>query len=175
VDAYRNQFQIENSSVENESDVIISGTDPFCNPEIIQKQLVFEGSEVNVLYNYAPIGLGQEKLHFLIVPKIHRVGFSELSQTEYLEAMELSQKLINFYQKRNHPIVYVFHKTGVEAGQTVPHWHQHIVFAETGAQEFFSKMAVLKNMMIGASPLSSEELKGRVQLLRTDLQEAMKN
>jgi diadenosine tetraphosphate (Ap4A) HIT family hydrolase len=143
--------------------------DVFCDPKIIGKQLVYEGREIYVLYNYAPIGLGKEKLHFLIVPKQHRLGFTDLTQSEYLEVNELSNRLIEFYDKRGLHVSYSFIKTGIEAGQTVLHMHLHIVFAATEAQEIFGKLIVLKNMIVGSSALSQDELKRRVETLRKDL------
>jgi diadenosine tetraphosphate (Ap4A) HIT family hydrolase len=153
----------------------IQGNDPFCNQKVIDKQLVFEGKEINVLYNYAPIVLGEGKLHFLIVPKQHHSKFSDLTETEYLESMELSQKLVSFYKDKGYHTAYLFDKTGAEAGQTVPHWHEHVVFTATKTQEFFGKLTVLKNMLFGSSPLPQKELQTRVQSLRKDLNEVLSN
>ncbi len=152
---------------------IAQGNDAFCNQKVIDKQLVFEGKEVNVLYDYAPIGIGEEKLHFLIVPKLHRLKFSDLTETEYLEAMQLSQKLISFYKDKGCHTAYLFDKTGAEAGQSVPHWHEHLIFAATKTQELFGKLTILKNMLIGSSPLSEKELQARVQSLQNELKEAL--
>ena len=145
------------------------GNDPFCDPKVIQKQLVLSGKTINVLYNYAPIAFGEEKLHFLFVPKEHRERFSDLTAEEYLESIQLSQKIIKFYQNKGYSTAYLFDKTGAEAGQTVPHWHEHLVFAATKTQDIFSKFMVLKNMLIGSSPLSQEELQGRVKRLQEEL------
>ncbi len=147
----------------------IKGNDAFCNQKVIDNQRVFEGDEVNVLYNYAPIGLGKGKLHFLIVPKEHRSRFSDLTESEYLESMRLAQKLIIFYKDKGYDTTYLFDKSGAQAGQTVPHWHEHVVFTATKTQEFFGKLTVLKNMLIGSSPLSQKELQFRVFLLRKEL------
>jgi len=151
------------------------GNDVFCDPVIIARQLIFEGNEINILYSHAPIAFGEKKLHFLIVPKQHRQKFSDLTKSEYLEAMQLSRKLVNFYQRKGDSTVYLFHKTGIEAGQMIPHWIGHVVFAATKTQEFFSKLRVLKNMMFGSSPLSEEEFARRVESLQKELAEALKN
>ena len=148
---------------------IAQGNDAFCNPKVIDKQLVFEGKEINVLYNYAPIVMGEEKLHFLIVPKQHRLKFSDLTETEYLENMQLSQKLIRFYNDKGYHTAYLFDKTGAEAGQAVPHWHEHLIFTATKTQEFFGRLTILKNMLIGSSPLPEKELQTRVQSLKIEL------
>ena len=145
----------------------IRGNDAFCNQKIIEKQRVFEGRTVNILYNYAPIG--KEKLHFLIVPKEHHVKFSDLTMEEYEETMKLSQKLINFYKSKGIKTVYLFDKSGTEAGQTVPHWHEHVVFTATKTQEFIGKLTILKNMLIGSSSLSDDKLKKQVEYLKNEL------
>jgi diadenosine tetraphosphate (Ap4A) HIT family hydrolase len=147
----------------------VQGSDPFCKQDVINNQLVFEGKEINVLYNYAPIGIGKGKLHFLIVPKQHRSNFSELTQEEYLESMELSQKLIKFYKNKGYSTAYLFDKTGVEAGQTIPHWHEHVVFTATKVQDYLGKLTVFKNMLIKASPLRKQELQTRVKSLKEEL------
>jgi len=144
--------------------------DAFCNPEIINKQLVLKGRSINILYNYAPIGFGGEKLHFLIVPKKHRSKFSELSEAEYLEATELSQKLMtHFFDARQIKDVYLFHKTGVNTGQSIPHWHMHLILISNKTQGIFGKLIVLKNILIGSSPMKGDKLKQRVQLLNSEL------
>jgi diadenosine tetraphosphate (Ap4A) HIT family hydrolase len=153
----------------------IQGNDAFCDQKVIDKQLVFEGKEINILYNYAPIVLGEGKLHFLIVPKQHRSKFTDLTETEYLDVMQLSQKLVGFYKGKGYHTAYLFDKTGIEAGQTVPHWHEHVVFTATKTQEFFGKLTVLKNMLFGSSPLPSKELQIRVLLLKEDLNEVFSN
>jgi diadenosine tetraphosphate (Ap4A) HIT family hydrolase len=150
-------------------DKAAKGNDAFCNPVVIQKQLVFEGKEVNVLYNYAPLVLDKEKLHFLVIPKQHRPGFSDLTESEYLESLDLSQKLVNFYKGKGYHTTYLFNNTGKEAGQSVPHWHQHLVFTATKTQEFFVKLTVLKKMLFGASPLPSNELQMCVESLSKEL------
>lgn len=145
------------------------GNDPFCKRDVIDRQLVYEGKEINLLYNYAPIVLGEGKLHFLILPKQHRKGFSDLTETEYLEAMQLVQRLVDHYKDKGYPIAYIFDKTGTEAGQTVPHWHEHVVFAASENEAFLAKLTVLKNMIFYSSPLPQDELKTKVESLRKEL------
>lgn len=129
--------------------------------------MVFEGKKINVLYNYAPLVGGKEKLHFLIVPKQHRPKFSDLTEAEYLEAMVIAQKLISFYKDKGYHTAYLFDKSGREAGQTVPHWHEHLVFPST--QAFLVMLSVLKNILIGPSCIPQDELQIRVQSLKKEL------
>jgi hypothetical protein len=76
-----------------------SSQDAFCNNQVIQKQRVMEGDKINILYNYAPIGLGGEKLHFLITPKTHRTTLKDLTENEYGEAQLITQQLITTLSK----------------------------------------------------------------------------
>lgn len=144
--------------------------DPFCQDEVIVRQSVFDANPyVTILYNFAPIGLGKEKLHFLIIPKQHRHGLTDLTKEEYQESMILAAKLISFYQKKGYPSAYLLHKTGAEAGQTVPHWHLHVIFTANAVEEYAGKFMILKRMLIGSSPLSSDELEKRVKAYREEL------
>jgi len=143
--------------------------DAFCNPDVIARQLVFQGKKVNVLYNHAPIAIGEGKLHFLITPKDHCQKFTELSQEVTAEADDLSQKLVKHYKSKKFDTAYVFNKNGEESGQTVSHWHQHLVFTATKIQEFFGKLLVLLKMLFGAWPMSKSELAKRVSSLKAEL------
>lgn len=140
----------------------VLGNDAFCDPRVVKRQLVYEGKEIYVLYNYAPV----ESLHFLLIPKAHRARFSDLTESEYNEVSELTEKLKSFYKDH---YFYVFNKTGPEAGQTVPHWHEHVIFTANKTQDVLGKLRVFKNMLIGSSPLKPHDLKERVETLRNDL------
>ena len=149
-----------------------TANDPFCHPDVIAKQVLYEGDKMIVLYNYAPIG--EDKLHFLILPKAHRTGFPELTLDEYLEAQEIASKLILYFAKKGFPIVFLLHKTGKYAGQTVPHWHEHLIFASDETNEFLGKLAVILKMIFPAKPLPDDELEVLVKKYRQQVQEAIK-
>lgn len=159
---------------------IVRGNDAFCDGEIIDGQRVLEGKWVDVLYNYAPI----KEFHFLIVPKGHKEKFSDLSQEEYQEAMEISRKLIDYFSIPREIMhfstlqkiqdVYLFHKTGRCAGQNVEHWHLHMVFTANETQGFLGKLKVLKNMLIGASPMNRDRLREKVESLSVELEEVQR-
>jgi diadenosine tetraphosphate (Ap4A) HIT family hydrolase len=146
-----------------------SSTDAFCNRQQIEKQKVLEGKFVTVLYSYKPIGTGREKLHFLIIPKAHKASFHELSEEEYVETMQLAQKIMTHVSKtRALYQVHLLHKTGVDAGQTVPHWHLHIVFITNQVQDFLGKLTIVKNMALESSPMKDDELKQKVSTYHTE-------
>lgn len=148
------------------------GKDPFCDKEKIAKQSVFEGHNIRILYNYAPIGFGGERLHFLIVPKRHVADFAQLTNDEYAEAADLSKKLItHFKNDRKSQEAYLFWKYGEDAGQTVDHCHLHVILTANKAQSTWGKLTVLKNILFGSSPLSADQLKTKVEALKKELGE----
>lgn len=143
-----------------------SKPDPFSDPQVIQRQLVYEGKRIYVLYNYAPI----TSEHFLLIPKERKVYFSDLDLEEYLEAMHLAQKLIRHF-RTDSKVAYIFDKSGERAGQTVPHWHEHLVI--TPQDDLWGQFKMLKNMFLGSSPLPPDELKARVEKYRQELSEVL--
>lgn len=144
--------------------------DPFCNNSMIEKQWVYEGESIYILYNYRPIEIGNDKLHFLVVPKKHRPTFYQLSEDEYQEALVTVQKLCNyFFQARMIREVHLFHKSGIDAGQTVPHWHMHVVLTTSDLQTCLGKLSILRNMLFTPSPLADDELEEKVTQYRNEL------
>jgi len=163
-------FLLRKSVTTFPSESEIRGTDPFCKEDTIERQYVLTGKKVNVLFSYTPIGFGGERLHFLVMPKSHREGFSDLTKEEYVESMELTERLTEHFGKtRNVDSVYLFNKTGEDAGQTVKHWHLHVVFCTNTAQDLFGKLTVLKNILFGSKPMGKKELTEKVHGFRAEL------
>lgn len=163
-------FMVEPPSVEVPKNSSPS-TDPFCSDAVINRQLVFEGERVQILFNHAPLGLGGERLHFLIVPKQHRPTFASLTHGEYRETTRLVQQMVAYFFKTR-PVenIYIFHKTGIDAGHTIkpPHWHTHVVISTKRAQDWLGKLTVLKNMIFGSSPMKEDALRVKVQSLKAE-------
>lgn len=149
----------------------IGGSDAFCQDEIIEKQKVLEGDRVNVLYNYAPLAIGSDQLHFLIVPKAHRSTFTELTKDEYIEAEQMVQTLVDVIgSKYDVEETHLLHKSGIDAGQTVPHWHMHVMMQQSQTDTFLSgRLAMLWRMVFGYAPLPDDELARRVAQFSEDL------
>jgi diadenosine tetraphosphate (Ap4A) HIT family hydrolase len=145
--------------------------DSFCKDDTIERQWVVTGKKVNVLFNYAPIGFGGERLHFLVVPKEHRETFTDVTQEEYCESLELTTKLVDHITETRKTVknVYLLNKTGVDAGQTVKHWHLHVIFSTNTAQDFWGKITVIKNILLGSSPMKKDDLAKKVGELREEL------
>lgn len=153
------------------SEISSLGKDSFCKQDTIERQRVMSGKKINVLFNYAPIGFGGERLHFLVVPKEHREAFPDVTQEEYCESMALTTKLVNHFTKTRKTIknAYLLNKTGADAGQTVKHWHLHVIFSTNSAQDFSGKITVMKNILLGSTPMKKDDLAKRVSTLRKEL------
>lgn len=152
-----------------------TATDFFCKQDVIDRQLVLEGKKVNVLYDTSPIAIGKEKLHFLIVPKRHCVTLEDLTQEEYKEVEDLIDRITHVYSNKKYATIYRFNKNGHDdaerkrAGQTVPHWHEHVIITATKTEEFWGKWMVLKGMLWGRTKLSDQEYQTRIKNLRDEL------
>lgn len=173
--SYKDAFEQNPSAKQTAKKTEKIAYDVFCDPEKIKRQLIVEGKKVNILYDVAPIAIGKEKLHFLIITKEHRATFEELTQEEYKEVQEFGESLTDFYAKKGYQTVYRFNKNGHDAaerkqvGQTVPHWHEHFVVTATKTEEWFGKWMVLKGMLWGKKILSDQEFESRVTALRKEL------
>lgn len=150
-------------NVPTQDRVASAAVDAFCKKEVIDSQLIWEGKHIRVLYNYAPIG--KEGLHYLLVPKAHHEKLTELTQDEFDEAHEFAGALIKNYPEH---ICYRYHKTGSLAGQTVPHFHEHVVFVKP-EHDFKGKLSVFYRMIKPPAPLHPTELKNRVKTLKAEL------
>lgn len=144
----------------------IVGTDPFCNQTVIDKQLVAEGKTLSVLYSYAPV----VDRHFLFVPKIHRETLEELSSEELGEIIKESARVVSVLTPQGQPQrVFWMMKFGEDAGQTVKHLHAHLMLPSDSDEEGLGKATVLKNILLGSSPLNNHELQAKVAYYKENL------
>ncbi len=142
----------------------VSEIDPFCQQEIIEKQQIFSGDYNHVLCDIAPIGAD----HLLIVPKKHKTDFAQLSLEEYGEVTSLVKAVIQAHPE--YYGCYLLHKTGKDAGQSVPHWHMHVVMIEDKRGDLLTKLRFLKGMLpFGRPRLSDSALRIKVEKLKTRL------
>ncbi len=56
----------------------LSGQCPFCKPAILEGQTVYEGDQLRILIDHAPIVPG----HLLVIPKRHLAKAHEMSREE---------------------------------------------------------------------------------------------
>jgi diadenosine tetraphosphate (Ap4A) HIT family hydrolase len=94
----------------------------FCNPKVINKQLVCSWKDIHILMSHKPIS---PYGNFLIIPKRHQCAW-DLTQKEALasfEAIISLKKYFNQSANSNNWICYI--QDGPSVGQTVPHAHIH--------------------------------------------------
>lgn len=148
----------------------VIGNDPFCKDEVIERQWVLKDRNISVLFNHAPIGFGGEKLDFLVVTNQHREKFTDLTSEEYCDAMAATAKVVNhFANTRGIHNVHLMHKTGVDAGQTVKHWHMRVIISTNSTQSFWGKCTVFKNILFGSSPMNKIAFEEKVAGFRAEL------
>lgn len=145
--------------------------DPFCNPDILKKQVLYEGTSTYLLLDYAAFALAEERLHFLIIPKKHKERFSDLSIEEFIEAHQIANALFTHFSDQ-YPayMTHLIHKSGRLAMQDVPHWHLHVIFGPNNVPNF-GKKSELFWRFIFKDILSKEELRSRVESLFEELNE----
>lgn len=107
----------------------------FCRQETLENQSVFQSNYFNVLVDYAP----RMKGHLLVVPKRHLAKAHELSTEEWAELSFVIPKIVECFSTVLHTDQYLLvEKNGVQAFQSVPHVHFHVlpVTTQTWAEIF---------------------------------------
>lgn len=131
---------------------------PFCDPAILEKQMVYEGKEAVVLYSLTPMTKG----NVLVIPRRHIDRFDDLSSSELLEIHALIAKMSKAFQDVYGLTDYfILQKNGWLAGQSEPHTHFHVVpCAEHLLQLIASKKVLLPEK------ITDEEMQERCRELR---------
>ena len=95
----------------------------FCQ-EKVQENYFLESENFLAIYNLAPILPG----HSMVIPRKHHQSLMELSDAELSEMAIFARKTVRLLMKTFS--VNAFNWTiqeGIEAGQTVPHLHLHLI------------------------------------------------
>lgn len=143
----------------------------FCKAEVVEKQLIKEQPTTQVLLDYAPV----LPTHLLITTKAHLERFSDLDMLNNVMAQKTANALSNHYLTNGNKSVYLFHKSGALAGQTVPHWHMHLIAAANKADEFWGKLQLFKNMLFPRAALSDNEKQKRQTAFTAELSSIIPN
>jgi len=92
--------------------------------EIPNKEYLFEGKYFFAIYDRYPVSPG----HVLIISKNEKNDFFSLDKTERIELNELIIEAKNLIQLKFSPDGYnIGMNCGVSAGQTVMHFHCHVI------------------------------------------------
>jgi len=101
---------------------------PFCKPNVEDIKF-YESENFLAIYNVAPILPG----HSLVIPRRHVKSMMELSDPELCELMIFSRRTVKLLLEVFG--VRAFNWTiqdGDEAGQTIPHFHLHLIPRKQG-------------------------------------------
>ncbi len=102
---------------------ILEAKCPFCAPEI-EEATFAESEHFRAVYNLSPILPG----HSLVIPKWHVQSLLELTDEELGELMVFSRRVVENLLAAFHARAFDWTiQEGVEAGQTVPHLHLHLL------------------------------------------------
>lgn len=100
---------------------------PFCK-ESVKKAIIAETEDFIAIYNIAPILPG----HCMVIPRFHYQSIMEIPAKKYSAMMDfarkLTQQLIKIYGVSGFDWSL---QEGIEAGQSVPHVHLHIIPRKT--------------------------------------------
>jgi|GEM_PF-2444459 len=123
-----------------------------------EAQEVLVGTEADVWYNCKPIGPSQA--HFLVISKEKVQGADQLTPQTYVEVAALTHIVAQKMFQEGFSELYILEKKGVEAGQSVPHFHRHLIFLrpdEVASAQWSFFFQMLGSPLWG-SPLFDEQL-----------------
>ena len=107
---------------------------PFC--KITNHDATHRIAQQNELAFVIRDGYPVSEGHTLIIPKRHVASFFEITNEEQQALMELLEQAQNVLDQEFKPDAYnIGINDGVEAGQTVPHLHIHLIPRYTGDVE----------------------------------------
>lgn len=146
-----------------------SDPSPFTDNAVLERQLVYKGKSVSVLYNYKPLLPG----HLLIIPQRQAERLEDVSDQEWLEIKQVIEMIHQAFTRAYHAPDYVLIlQNGLTAGQTVPHMHFHM-FPRNDQSIVYTKFLIWKNFLTEAiglrSPLSKDELQKQVNFLKEQI------
>jgi len=94
----------------------------FCT--LLGTKIIVEDELARAFFDKYPVSAG----HVLIVPKRHAVSLFEATQAELVSVGKLLIKVKELLDERFHPAGYnIGVNVGEVAGQTIFHWHVHVI------------------------------------------------
>ena len=125
----------------------------FCEGDVIKNQVVYSGTDYQVLVDYAPIVEG----HLLIVPKSHVATADELNPESGKELLETIKKVKKVFKSTLETDDYIIlQKNGKAAGQSVPHVHFHMIPIKSTGWRMLGQLKIFFKILFGSSPESKE-------------------
>ncbi|MDP3964986.1 MAG: HIT family protein [bacterium] len=136
---------------------------PFCDPRVVESQLLTENENIRVLQNIRPANRGQ----CVIVPKRHVATIRELTKDELISLITSVQSVSQILTTYLKPIGinYGFNE-GQYAGQMVEHFHFHLMPRIEGDKSTLPEYHLFHRDPSIKRDLSPEELKPLVDEMR---------
>lgn len=102
----------------------------FCNLNC--EDIILSSKYFNVIYDQFPVTKG----HMLIISKEHKINYLELSKEEKIELIDIIDKCIKYLQSTYNPHGFnIGSNIGVIGGQSIQHFHYHIIPRYLGDME----------------------------------------
>ena len=138
---------------------------PFCQEEVIQRQLFYQGKEILGIATHKPAATG----HVLIIPLRHVERFEELSPSEVAEMGQVIQKIDRAVRHLHGTTGYLLiQKNGQEAGQSVPHVHFHYIPVTKGDSQIWLALKFFLSPWFSAR--TAEEMKPQIVALSNEME-----
>jgi len=136
---------------------------PFCDTNVLRKQVFYQDDLVMGLCDYKPIYPG----HCLVISRRHIRGFEELNDDEFMAASRLMKKINQVIQKKFGSCVYIVLQKNGKGVQAVPHVHFHYI-PKKDTDSVFSGIGYLWRFLTSwfRSPMSDEELAACVAMMK---------
>lgn len=117
---------------------------------------VYEDDHVFAMMDIFP----ESKGHLLVIPKVHSENLFEIDPTTLMHVVQVSQRIATAAKKALHADgIKIAQFNGASAGQTVFHYHMHVVPAYEGVS--FKRHA--------GEPASTEDLQAHAERIRAAL------
>lgn len=114
---------------------------PFCDLEVIKKQLIYEGAYNWILSNNRPY----MRAHLMTITKSNKDNGDLFSEEEILEKYQLWEKIHSIYREKfGIDSMVILTRSGLGAGQTVPHNHEHVLGIDSNEIPFWALNALLE-------------------------------
>jgi len=140
----------------------------FC--KIVKKEIpakiIFEDESCLVFLDINPLALG----HTLVVPKKHAKSIFDISEEDVKHVFEIAKKIsLQMKEKINAEGINFFQASEEAAGQSVPHFHLHIIPRRKNDDIDFNRWWISK-----VKKVEEKELEEIAKLLRVEKEEAEK-
>lgn len=134
---------------------------PFCSEAVINQQQIYQTKLLRVILESNPVAEG----HCLIVTKRHVPSYSFLTPDEAEELSYLIKKvsltLVRACRAEGYNILF---NEGAAAGQTVPHFHLHVI-PRRSSNPIINPKILLAEALHSGKPATAENLKSLQQKL----------